>query len=332
MIKRNEDGLWTAHNIPKGTNPVYAQALVDYFNALDPLFAKAQEQSDFEFICTLINIQGMHDAGWDAFETTKDIFETFNRLKYKVRYNTEQLHLFLVLYGLILEAAYPYDLLCNLLRVSAGNRYSAFCFPDIKLGKSGKTRPMFASEKLNKIKEMAKAQGLEKNIEPLVSIFDKELRNAIFHSDYCLYDDEIRIPSPTKVYKTADVMKLINKTLAYFEVMTRLVKMYKATYDKPEVIDVHPDFGKDPDEKVVVMVRKGTGAIGVKDNWTQEEITQGKIPFRLCRLLPYEQKMLQKDPMLAEFPENKVEKWNRFLYLFPVPIRKHLLPITERFL
>lgn len=332
MLKRDANGKWTAHNIPKGTNPVYAQALVDYFNALDPLFLKAQEQSDFEFICTLINVQGVQDAGWDAFETTQDIFETFNRLKSKVRYNTEQLHLFLVLYGLILEASYPYDLLCNLLRVISGDRYSAYCFPDIKMGKNGKTRPMFASEKLNKIKEMAKSQGLENNIEPLANIFDKELRNAIFHSDYSIYDDEVRISSPTKVYQISEVMKLINKTLAYHEVIVRLVKMYKATYDKPEVIDVHPEFSKDPDETVVVMVRKGTGAIGIKDNWTPEEIARGKIPFRLCRLLPYEQKMLQKDPTLAEFPENKVDKYNNILRHFPEPIKKKLLPVFERML
>jgi hypothetical protein len=332
MIKRDENGVWTAKNVPKGMNPTYAKALVDFFNALDPLFDKAQQKSDFEFVCTLINVQGTQDAGWDSFETTQDIFETFNNLKTKVKYNKEQLHLFLVLYGLILEASYPYDTLCNLLRVISGDRYSAFCFPDIKIGKSGKTRPVFASEKLAKIKAMAKSLGLEKNIEPLADIFDKELRNAIFHSDYSTYDDEVRLIRPTKIYSTTQIMEIINKTLAYHEVFVRLVKMYKASYEKPEVIDVHPDFSKHPNEKVIVMVRKGTGAIGIKDNWTSEEIAQGKIPFRLCKLLPYEQKMLQLDPLLAEFPENKADKYNKILKLFPEPIKKGLLPLFERLL
>lgn len=200
------------------------------------------------------------------------------------------------------------------------------------MGSSGKTRPMFASEKINKIKELAKKLGLELNIQPLVNIFDKELRNAIFHSDYCLYDNELRLPKSSTIYKVDNVMAILNKTVAYYEVIVRLVKMYKASYERPELIDPPPSFNADPEEKMVVMVRKGTGAIGIKSNWTQEEIAQGKISFSISRLLPYEQRMLQKDPTLVEFPENKVEKWNKFLHMFPVPIRKHLLPITERFL
>lgn len=332
MVKRDENGIWSANNVPKGTNPEYAQSLVDFFNALDPLFSMAQDKSDFEFIFTLLNIQGVQDVGWDAFETTRDIFETFDKLKSKIKYSSEQLHLFLVLYGLILEASYPYDLLYNLLRVISGDRYSAFCFPDIKLGKSGKTRPMFTSEKFNKVKALAQRQGLIKNLQPLISIFDKNLRNATFHSNYCLYGDELRIPKPTVVYKTSDVMTLINKTLAYFEVIVKLVNMYKATYEKAVVISTHPNFSNNPNEEAVVMVRKGTGAIGIKDNWTEEEIANGRIPYRLCRLLPYEQKMLQKDPLLTDFPENKVDKYNKLLRLFPEPIKKKLLPIFERML
>lgn len=332
MIKRDANGVWTAHNVPKGTNPTYAQALVDFFNTLDPLFSKAQEISDFEFIFTLLNIQGMQDAGWDPFETLQDIFKTFDKLRTKVKYNDEQLYLFLVLYGLILEASYPYDLLYNLLRVISGDRYSPFCFPDVRLGQTGKTRPMFASEKISKIREFGVKLNLGSNIQPLEDIFDKDLRNAIFHSDYCLYNDELRIPKPTKVYKISEVMKIINKALAYYESVVKLVKIYRASYEKSAIIKVHPNFSGDPDEKAVVMVRKGTGAIGIKDNWSREQIKAGKIPFNLSRLLPYEQKMLKENPFLTELPPNKVEKINKILVLFPIFIRRHLLKLSNRFL
>ncbi|MDP2692063.1 MAG: hypothetical protein Q8O88_00305, partial [bacterium] len=201
MVKRDENGKWTSSNVPRNCNVVYAQSLVDCLNTFDPLFAKAQEKSDFEFIIALLNIKGAQDPGWDAFDTTQDIFETFSKLKSKIKYNDQQLYLFLVLYGLILEASYPYELLCNLLTIISGGRYSAFCFPDIKVDKKGKTRPMFTSEKLNKIKQLAIGQGLEESIRPLMEVFDKDLRNAVFHSNYCLYGDELRI-SATKIYKT----------------------------------------------------------------------------------------------------------------------------------
>lgn len=332
MLRKNDNGKWSLDKIPKGTNQVYWQALIDFFNAFEPLFSKAQNISDFEFVCTLLNIQGMESAGWDPYTTTKEIFETFNKLKSKIKSGDEQLHLFLVLYGLILESSYPYDLIYNLLRIISGDRYSAFCFPDIPLGKSGKKRPMYPTEKLNKIEQLAKAQGLEKNLKFLVDIYNKDLRNAVFHSDYCIYENEIRLPKSTIILKRKDVDALINRTMAYHEAIVSLVKMYKSSYEKSEIIDVHPDFSKDPDEKAMVIVRKGTGVIGVKDNWTAEEIARGKIPYRLCRLLPYEQKMMNKNPFLADLPENKIEKWNKFLLIFPVPIRRFLLPITKRFL
>lgn len=332
MIYRNKSGKWAAKDIPKNFNLIYAKSLVSYFNSLDPLFVKAKEKSDFEFILTLLNTQGTRDVGWDSFETTQDIFETFNRLKTKVRYNDEQLHLFLVLQGLILEASYPYDLLYNLLRIISGNRYSAFCFPNIKLGKSGKTRPMFVSEKIDKIQVLAGKLGLKENTKLLKELFDRELRNAIFHSDYCLYDEELRIPESTRVYQISKLMKQINKTLAYYETFIKLVKIHRASYKETIVIDTHPDFSKDPDEKAVVMVRKGTGVIGVKDNWTREQIKQGKIPYSLCKILPYEQKMISKNPLISEFPPNKIERINKILKLFPIFIRKHLFKLSERFL
>lgn len=332
MIYKSKNGKWVAKDVPRDVNPTYAKSLVQYLNSLDLLFCKAQKKSDFEFILTLLNIQGARDVGWNPFETTQDIFETFNKLKTKIKYNDEQLHLFLVLHGLILEASNFYDLLYNLLKVISGDRYSAFCFPDIKLGQGSKTRPMSVSEKIIKIQTLAKKLGLDENIKLLKDIFDKDLRNAIFHSDYCLYGEELRIQKPAKVYQVSDVMKLINKTIAYYETLEKLVEYHRASYTESRVIDAHPKFSNDPDEKAVVMVRKGTGVVGVKDNWTEEQIKRGKIPYNLCRILPYEQKMISKNPFISEFPPNKITRINKVLRLFPIPIRKHLLKFSDRLL
>lgn len=332
MIYKNENGAWTADKTPRSFNKIYAQSIVLYSNSLDPLFDKAKQKSEFEFILTLLNIQGTQDAGWDPFETTQDIFETFNKVKRKIRYRDEQIHLFLLLYGLILEASYPYEIIYNLFKVISGDRYSAFCFPDIKLGNRGKTRPMTASEKIQKIKEIAKKLNFENNISFFDDIFNKQLRNAIFHSDYCLYADEIRTQKPTGIYKVEYLMEKINKTLAYYETLINLVKMHKSSYKEAEIIDVHSQFSNDPKEKAVVMIRKNAGVIGLKDNWTKEQISQGKIPYRLCRILPYEQKMINKNPFISKFPPNKITRTNRILRIFPIFIRRHLLKFSGKYI
>ncbi len=88
MLKRDKNGKWSATEIPNDFNPVYAKSLVEFLNTLDPLFAKAQEKSDFEFIFALLNIQAQ-DVSWNAFDTTQDIFETFTKLRAKIKYNNK---------------------------------------------------------------------------------------------------------------------------------------------------------------------------------------------------------------------------------------------------
>lgn len=213
MFYKDINGLWKFSKIPKHFNPIYAESLEKYFNCLDPLFEKAQKKSDFEFILSLLNISGYQDAGWIAFETTEDIFLFFNKLKNKIRYGNERLYIFLLLYGLIVEASYPYDLIANLLNVASGNRFLRNNFPDKKTSRN-KSRPQLTGEKINKLIEMAYKINIEKAIEPIIEVFDRELRNAIFHSDYVIYGKEIRIPSSKKIFMRSEVIALINKAIA----------------------------------------------------------------------------------------------------------------------
>lgn len=329
MLYKEESGKWKADKIPEDFNPIYADSLERYFNYLDPLFEQAQKTSEFEFILSLLSIHGLQDAGWDPFETTQDIFEIVHKLNKKIKYQDEQLHIFLLLYGLIIEASFPYELLANLLNVISGERYK-YNFPDKKTGRT--YTPQTPSEKINSLITIAKKLGLESSLTPLQEIYDRDLRNAIFHSDYCLYNDELRLPRQSRIYSVSAISELINKTLAYYETINNLVKVYKSSYKIPKVISVHPDFSGDPEEKAITIIRKNTGVIGIKDNWTLEQIQSGKIPFNLSRLLPYEQKMLNENPFLTELPPNKVEKINKILRLFPIFIRKHLLKLSNRFL
>ena len=316
MFYKDQDGKWKFLKVPKHFNPIYAKALEKYFNCLDSLFKKAQEKSEFEFILSLLNITGQQGPGWEPFETTKDIFRFFNKLKKKIKYGKESLYLTLLLYGLTIEASYPYDLIMNLLTVASGERFTTKNFPDKKIGKN-KTRPQFPSEKINKILDKAQTINLEHTVVPIVEIFNKELRNSIFHSDYTIYGEEIRIP---QIYKRSDIIALINKSLAYFETILNLKEFYRLLYTEPKTINVHPEFC-DPNAKATVMVREGTGVIGIRiDN------------AHIALLLPYEQKLLEEKPDLNMFPPNKIDRLNRYIRFIPIPIRRKVIRYYERIL
>lgn len=323
-----DKGNWVCGKIPRNSNPIYIESLTVYLNCLDPLFSKAKQASNFEFILTLLDISGTKDCGWDASETTQEIFKTFNSLKKRIKYSDEQTYVFLLLYGLIVEASFIYDLLSNLLNVVGGGRYNRDNFPSKKRG--GNLVPQSPSEKIRKLLKQSSALKIPKALKELDDIYDRELRNAVFHSNYSLYDEEIRLLEANKRYSTTEIHALINKTLAYYEAIVFLRKYYRNSYTKPEVIDVHPDFSPDTREKAIVMVREGAGVIGIKDIWTKQQIDQGKIPFSLLKLLPYEMKMFSDDPFRTEFPVNKIDKTNKLLKRTPIFLRKRLIKIIER--
>src|SRR4026209_2763509 len=76
---RDDDGRWEI--IPEeGDHPTFNGWLARFFNSLDPIFTRAKERSEFEFVLCLLRIQGMQDGGWDPYETTQRAIPKINDL------------------------------------------------------------------------------------------------------------------------------------------------------------------------------------------------------------------------------------------------------------
>ena len=330
---KNEQKLWVAIGRKHKWNPIHRDSLLKYLNCLDPLFEKAKTTSEFEFICALLRVEGIKSAGWDPWENTVDVFDNIYRLANRVRDYKKQTYLSLWLYGHIIEASEPYDMVANLMNIIEGQRYRMRNFPDI-VGKGNYSRPQSPSEKIRLLTEKAKVINMTDSMVPFQDVFDRELRNAIFHSDYSLYGGDLRLTGAKlgvkMVYTHDELSALFNKALAYFEAFKNLVSVYISSYQQPKIIPVHPDFSNDPEEEAITIVRKGYGLTGLKDNWTQEQIKKGKITFRVGRFLRYETKMLDKNPTLAVLPTNRITRINRILKLLPDFLRKKVIGFVEK--
>lgn len=162
-------------------------------------------------------------------------------------------------------------------------------------------------------------------VNPLIEVLDSCLRNAIFHSDYSLYNAEVRIMNPAKIYSNKEITALLNRGLAYFEVLMTLYNGYILSYDRPKIIPVHKDFGDFTNEKAVTIIRKGFGLIGLKHNWTKEQIKKGYIPYRIGKFYKYEIEMLDGDSSLAVLPPSRFDRINTILKILPKFIAKHLV-------
>jgi hypothetical protein len=116
----NDDGTWTLriadHEQSKAdqANPLYLEALPRYFTAFDLAFTRARERCEFEFLLSLFRVRGVQDAGWDPYETTLRAIPARRKVHDQIEEFEAARHLQLWVYGHILEASEPYELLGRL--------------------------------------------------------------------------------------------------------------------------------------------------------------------------------------------------------------------------
>ena len=209
MVFISKNNKWHVKDWIFRSNSVYKTSLEKYLNCISPLFEKAQQSDEFDFICTLLRVRGMQDAGWDPWENTLNAFHKLLKLENKIRDFETKRHLFLWLYGHIVEASEPYETIANIINIIEGGKYSIDNFPDKAGG-----RPQSPSEKIASLNKRLESIGLARSTVIFNDVFDKELRNSIFHSDYSLYQSEVRLPGKYgKIYTHDQILALMNKAL-----------------------------------------------------------------------------------------------------------------------
>ncbi len=298
-LRRSETGAWTLENADPGqieAKPDYHEAITRYLTVFDPLFERAQASNEFNFVHTLVPVFGLQGPGWDPYETTIEVVEATVEVVNGVTEFAPRRHLMLWLWGHIVEASAPYEMLARLLTVVDGDRPRMTHFPD----ENG--RPLSPWKKAEKIKAACERLGFADVPTPLIEIWNGPLRNAVFHADYSLFGGEVRVPSGYASYSHDEVERLIARANAYHDALKILRNAHIASYTEPVRVSAY-GFCPDPADEAVVIVREGHGAVGLKDGYTPEQLAVGAIPFRLGVFLPGEAALLDANPQLAVLPE-----------------------------
>ena len=316
----NKNGKWVAKEIPSGTNPDYLSSFVKTLNEVEPIFKKAKESSEFDLILSLLSVRSIQDAGWDVYETIRDIKKSFLEAQKKLRYEGDAAgHFTLYLYGLIVEASEYYERLATVLEIADNKPFRANVVTFTK-DKSGKIINLKPSGKIAKLKALSKKVKFPLTV--FDDFYDNHLRNAVFHCDFTFYNHEIRTLNPDRIYSQDEALTLFNKAWGYSDAFDFIVDNYRIAYTKPTTIPTPSYFGS-PEEKASVIVRKGKGVIGLKDAFTKKELSQGKINWRLSRPLSYEVKLIDNGIYLL--PKDRIEKINKIIRLFPKRFRPFLV-------
>jgi hypothetical protein len=327
-LVRNDDGTWffkiDNHEQSKTDDfhPTYFEALPRYATALDPAFTLARKKCEFEFLFSLLRVRGLQDAGWDPYETTLRAIPALKKVHGQISEFEAARHLQLWIYGHILEASEPYELLANLVDVANGGRFKVECFPPKKGG-----FPQSPGEKIAQIEKAAAKTSIPDVTTPLREIWNRDFRNAIFHADYILYGSDVRTVKPPHTYSHDEVMTLVNRAFEYHEVLAGLYKVHIESYKEPKKINVHPQWRGYPEERAVVIVREGYGVVGLKDAWEPSQIQAGKIPFRIGHFTQDEIDLLGSDHTIEKLPSRLSPNASRIS-----PLKKGILKNILRYL
>src|SRR5260221_1165044 len=103
-------------------------------------------------------------------------------------------------------------------------------------------------------------------------VWDRELRNAIFHSDYSLHGGEVRFKKDGRytAYSDEQILTLVNRALAYFNALRILRSAHIGSYTGPKEIIVHPQMAGPPGERAIVRARSGYKPSFLQNSWSNE--------------------------------------------------------------
>ena len=241
---------------------------------LNSLFLKAKSKDEFEYICALLRIRGVESAGWDPFVETQQLFNDMVALAQSPLQGNTQVRILLFVYCHITEVDAIYYVLENMLRTIEGDRCSISPFMHLY----GKKKTIFdsrspsAKQVVKSLQEHAQKLGEKDLSDLLVWMFNEQVRNAFFHSDYTIFKDEFRSREAnfktnnviTKSIKLNELIALINRGLSFFQEFMLVYTEHKLSYNEPKII--HGRIGSNGESEPVELIigDKNGGVCGFK--------------------------------------------------------------------
>ena len=213
---------------------------------LNNLFLKAKSKDEFEYICALLRIRGMESVGWDPFEETQNLFADIVSLVQGPLRDDTRIRLLLFVYCHITEVDAIYYVLENMLRTIEGERCSLSPFSHLYGKKKNlfDSRPPSAKQVVKALQEHAYKIEEQELPDLLEWMFNEQVRNAFFHSDYTIYKDEFRSREAnfktnnivTKSIKLNELIELINKGLYFFQCFISVYYEHRVSYKEPKIV------------------------------------------------------------------------------------------------
>ena len=185
--------------------------------ALECLAGAARKQDELAYLHAILGINsGAEDVGWQPSDESRAFVSDLASLINTPLHLHTKARLSLMVYCHITEANFLYHDLFNLLLAADGQQPRVFNF----INKYQGGRPPSVNAKLSDVKAHADRMGHGAITTMFDEIWRPDIRNAVFHSDYILFENELRIKhrmSQIDKIPLVEVFDLLQKTLHLFE-------------------------------------------------------------------------------------------------------------------
>jgi hypothetical protein len=228
------------------------------------LFQVARQRDECSFLFAVLGINsGEEDPGWQPGDETQALVQDLLGLINGPLHKHAKARIALLLYCHIIEANFLYHCLYNMLLTVDRQPPLMFSFLD----KYQRGVPPSVSVKLSMIKSKAIEHGFDRIKDIFDEIVRSDIRNAFFHSDYVLFDDELRLKHRGSQYARihlTDMYDTITKTVDFFYCVKNLMMESRRSFPKGHVITGRkaPD-GRNLSSVLVLLDERGV-AVGIR--------------------------------------------------------------------
>jgi len=169
----------------------------EYKAYLWDLFDRAQDKGGFNFVLSLLRFDGMSIGHWDPMVEAREALSDFSDLIRQAAEDHDKAkrlyRLSLLVYCHATEISAPYEIVYNILNCVQGANYQMVPFADLIRSRNKKNKGLFREvilpsprAKIEKLREKCKTVQEPKLMELFDSFFRQDVRNAFYHSDYCI--------------------------------------------------------------------------------------------------------------------------------------------------
>ncbi len=242
---------------------------------LEPIFLKARDKDEFEFCCSLMRIRGCEVAGRDPLLESNELINQLLSLIHAPVDGKLRIRLLLFLYCHVTEIDDLYNVVGNLMRVCLGERCSLSPFiGELHSSSKPANSPYSKVRRLSEWSDEVDAPDIG---NMLTYMLVKQVRNAFFHSDYIIHDNQFNIKCGEGVL----VDNVITQAISLDWLMPRLelginfslatiglIHKYMRSYKEEKVVPAR--IHNDRVEDMLITIKPGYELTGFR-SLTKEE-------------------------------------------------------------